>query len=190
MEIMVEFHSLWQLLPAITHRQGARALRDLMARRSDQDGQSREPQALRRRFAGARLRLGDAGDPLGVSRPFGDRRGRRGHARSLLVRRISRKRARSRRWRRPGTCRSRRTTAPDPVVLCASTHLSLNAPNALIQESVRAYLPHLVPRARHGAAGGARRLHHRPPRPRARRRARARSRREIHSDGQTTSKEL
>src|SRR4029450_8168017 len=26
-----------------------------------------------------------------------------------------------------------------PVVLCASTHLSLNAPNALIQESVRAY---------------------------------------------------
>ncbi|HTM81532.1 mandelate racemase/muconate lactonizing enzyme family protein [Asticcacaulis sp.] len=27
-----------------------------------------------------------------------------------------------------------------PVVLCASTHLGLNAPNALIQESVRAYL--------------------------------------------------
>jgi L-alanine-DL-glutamate epimerase-like enolase superfamily enzyme len=26
-----------------------------------------------------------------------------------------------------------------PVVLCASTHLSLNAPNALTQESVRAY---------------------------------------------------
>jgi L-alanine-DL-glutamate epimerase-like enolase superfamily enzyme len=26
-----------------------------------------------------------------------------------------------------------------PVVLCASTHLSLNAPNALIQESVRAF---------------------------------------------------
>jgi L-alanine-DL-glutamate epimerase-like enolase superfamily enzyme len=26
-----------------------------------------------------------------------------------------------------------------PVVLAASTHLSLNAPNALIQESVRAY---------------------------------------------------
>ena len=26
-----------------------------------------------------------------------------------------------------------------PVVLCASTHLSLNAPNALIQETVRAY---------------------------------------------------
>jgi L-alanine-DL-glutamate epimerase-like enolase superfamily enzyme len=26
-----------------------------------------------------------------------------------------------------------------PVVLCASTHLALNAPNALIQESVRAY---------------------------------------------------
>jgi L-alanine-DL-glutamate epimerase-like enolase superfamily enzyme len=25
------------------------------------------------------------------------------------------------------------------VVLCASTHLSLNAPNALIQESVRAF---------------------------------------------------
>jgi L-alanine-DL-glutamate epimerase-like enolase superfamily enzyme len=25
------------------------------------------------------------------------------------------------------------------VVLCASTHLSLNAPNALVQESVRAY---------------------------------------------------
>ncbi|MDT4868671.1 D-galactonate dehydratase [compost metagenome] len=26
-----------------------------------------------------------------------------------------------------------------PVVLCASTHLSLNAPNALVQESVRAF---------------------------------------------------
>jgi L-alanine-DL-glutamate epimerase-like enolase superfamily enzyme len=26
-----------------------------------------------------------------------------------------------------------------PVVLCASTHVSLNAPNALVQESVRAY---------------------------------------------------
>jgi len=26
-----------------------------------------------------------------------------------------------------------------PVVLCASTHLALNAPNALIQESVRAF---------------------------------------------------
>jgi len=26
-----------------------------------------------------------------------------------------------------------------PVVLCASTHLSLNAPNALVQESVRGY---------------------------------------------------
>ena len=28
-----------------------------------------------------------------------------------------------------------------PVVLTASTHLSLNAPNALVQESVRAYYP-------------------------------------------------
>jgi galactonate dehydratase len=26
-----------------------------------------------------------------------------------------------------------------PVVLCASTHLALNAPNALVQESVRAF---------------------------------------------------
>ena len=41
MDIMVEFHSLWQLLPAMHDRQGARALRHVLARGSDQDGQPR-----------------------------------------------------------------------------------------------------------------------------------------------------
>ena len=40
-----------------------------------------------------------------------------------------------------------------PVVLAASTHLSLNAPNALVQESVRAFYRHLVPRSGDRAAG-------------------------------------
>ena len=51
-----------------------------------------------------------------------------------------------------------------PVVLSASTHLSLNAPNALVQESVRAYyrtwyrdlvtaLPEVKDGLHHGAAG-------------------------------------
>ena len=69
-----------------------------------------------------------------------------------------------------------------PVVLAASTHLSLNAPNALVQESVRAYLPHLVPRSRHRAAGGEGRLHHGAARARARPRARAGHRQKVHGD--------
>ena len=41
MDIMVEFHSLWQLLPAMQDRQGARAVRHDLARGPDQDGQPR-----------------------------------------------------------------------------------------------------------------------------------------------------
>ena len=60
-----------------------------------------------------------------------------------------------------------------PVVLAASTHLSLNAPNALVQESVRAFyrtwyrdlvtaLPEVEGRHDHRAAGAGARAGARP----------------------------
>ena len=42
-------------------------------------------------------------------------------------------------WPRPSSCRSRRTTAPARSVSPPRCHLSINAPNALVQESVRAF---------------------------------------------------
>ena len=84
---MVEFHSLWQLLPGDDDRQSARALRHVLARRSDQDGQPREPQALRRGLARADLRVGDARHALGVSRSPRNGRGRSHDAGYRLVRR-------------------------------------------------------------------------------------------------------
>ena len=49
MDIMVEFHSLWQLLPAMHDRQGARAVTHLLARRPDPDGQPRRASSAMRR---------------------------------------------------------------------------------------------------------------------------------------------
>ena len=60
-----------------------------------------------------------------------------------------------------------------PVVLAASTHLSLNAPNALVQESVRAYLSDLVSRSGDRGAGSEGWLHHGAAGAGARPRARA-----------------
>jgi galactonate dehydratase len=61
-----------------------------------------------------------------------------------------------------------------PVVFCASTHLSLNAPNALLQEERARLLPHLVQRPRHRGAGSEGRLRHRAARARPRNGAPAR----------------
>ena len=69
-----------------------------------------------------------------------------------------------------------------PVVLTASTHLSLNAPNALVQESVRAYyrtwyrdLVTALPEVKDGFISV-------PPGPGPGSRARAGSGQEIHGD--------
>ena len=58
-----------------------------------------------------------------------------------------------------------------PIVLMASTHLSINAPNALIQETVRAYYTGWYTRAGHGAAGHQGRHDRSAVRPRTRHRA-------------------
>ena len=112
MDIMVEFHSMWQLLPAMTIAKALAPLRHLLARGPDQDGQPRRPPPLRRGLARADLRLGDArhaAGPFAISsrpvRPASSCSTSPGAA-------ACRRRARSPRWRRPGTCRSRRTTAP------------------------------------------------------------------------------
>ena len=45
-DIMVEFHSMWQLLPAIKIAKALAPYRHLLARRPDPHGQPRRPQAL------------------------------------------------------------------------------------------------------------------------------------------------
>ena len=98
-----------------------------------------EPEALCRGLAGADLRLRDAGQRAGASatcsRPAPPGVvmldiswcGGLSEARKIA--------AMAEAWHLP--------VAPHdctgPVVLAASTHLSLNAPNALVQESVRAF---------------------------------------------------
>ena len=113
MDIMVELHSMWQLLPAMRDRPGARALPDLLARGPDPHGQPREPEALCRGLAGADRGLRDAGRRAAAFRDLLET----GAAGVVIVDiswcgGLSARRARSPRWPRPGTCRWRRTTAP------------------------------------------------------------------------------
>ena len=139
---------------------GARAVRHELARGSDQDGQPRRPQALRRGFAGADLRLGDARHRAGPSAISSRPAPRASSCSTSPGAAGCRRRARSRRWPRPGTCRSRRTTAPGRWCSRASTHLSLNAPNALDPGERARLLSDLVSRSGDRAAGGRGRLHH------------------------------
>ena len=170
---MVEFHSLWQLLPAIPIAKALAPFDTFWHEDPIKMDSLGEPQALRGSFARADLRLRDAWHPLGVPRSPGDRRRGRRHARSSPgaadlseARKIA---AMAEAWHLP--------VAPHdctgPVVLCASTHLSLNAPNALVQESVRAYyrtwyrdlvtaLPEMENGYDHGAAGAGTRARARP----------------------------
>ena len=139
MDIMVEFHSLWQLLPAMQIARALAPFETFWHEDPIRMDSLAEPQALRRGLAGADLRLGDAGRALARSaicwRP--------GAAGVVMLdlswcgglseaRKIA---AMAEAWHLP--------VAPHdctgPVVLAASTHLSLNAPNALVQESVRAF---------------------------------------------------
>jgi galactonate dehydratase len=159
MEIMVEFHSLWQLLPAI---EIAKALTPY--------GTSWHEDPIRMDSLGDLARYAAVSPaPICASETLGSRFAFRdlletGAAGIIMLdlswcgglseaRKIA---AMAETWHLP--------VAPHdctgPVVLAASTHLSLNAPNALIQESVRAYyrtwyrdLVTALPEVRHGHIG-------------------------------------
>ena len=138
MDIMVEFHSLWQLLPAI---QIAKALTPF--------GTFWHEDPIRMDSLGSLRRYAEASPaPICASETIATRWGFRdlletGAAGVIMLdlswcgglseaRKIA---SMAEAWHLP--------IAPHdctgPVVLTASTHLSLNAPNALVQESVRAF---------------------------------------------------
>lgn len=138
MDIMVEFHSMWQLLPAM---QIARALEPFDTFWHEDPIKMDSLSSLKRYAQASKA-------PISASETLGSRWG----FRDLLetdsagfvmldiswcgglseARKIA---SMAEAWHLP--------IAPHdctgPVVLAASTHLSLNAPNALVQESVRAF---------------------------------------------------
>jgi galactonate dehydratase len=138
MDIMVEFHGLWQLLPAL---QIARALTPYQTFWHE-DPIKMDSLSSLKRYADVSTA------PISASETLGSRWGFRdlletGVAGVVMMdlswcgglseaRKIA---SMAEAWHLP--------IAPHdctgPVVLCASTHLSLNAPNALVQESVRAF---------------------------------------------------
>ncbi len=138
MDIMVEFHSMWQLLPAL---QIAKALTPYQTFWHE-DPIKMDSLSSLKRYAD----LSPA--PISASETLATRWGFRdlletGAAGVVMLdlswcgglseaRKIA---SMAEAWHLP--------IAPHdctgPVVLCASTHLSLNAPNALVQESVRAF---------------------------------------------------
>ena len=138
MDVMVEFHSMWQLLPAIR-----------IARALEPFGTYWHEDPIRMDSLGDLARYAEASPaPLCASETIATRWGFRdllqtGAAGIVMLdlswcgglseaRKIA---AMAEAWHLP--------VAPHdctgPVVLAASTHLSLNAPNALVQESVRAF---------------------------------------------------
>ena len=138
MDIMVEFHSLWQLLPAMTI---ARALAPYNTFWHE-DPIKMDSLASLKRYAEVSQAPICASETLATRWAFRDllETGAAGIVMLDLswcgglseARKIA---AMAEAWHLP--------VAPHdctgPVVLCASTHLSLNAPNALVQESVRGY---------------------------------------------------
>lgn len=138
MDIMVEFHSMWQLLPAI---QIARALTPFQTFWHE-DPIRMDSLASLKRYAEV------SPAPICASETLASRWGFRDYLETGVAgvvmldiswcgglseaRKIA---SMAEAWHLP--------VAPHdctgPVVLCASTHLSLNAPNALVQESVRAF---------------------------------------------------
>lgn len=138
MDIMVEFHSLWQLLPAM---QIARALEPFNTFWHE-DPIRMDSLGSLRRYAQASVAPICASETLATRWGFRDLL-ETGVAGIVMLdlswcgglseaRKIA---AMAEAWHLP--------VAPHdctgPVVLTASTHLSLNAPNALVQESVRAF---------------------------------------------------
>lgn len=138
MQIMVEFHLMWQLLPAI---EIARAL-EPYGTFWHEDPIKMDSLSSLKRYADASTAPIAASETLGSRWAFRDliETGAAGVFNLDIswcgglseARKIA---SMAEAWHLP--------IAPHdctgPVVLCASTHLSLNAPNALIQESVRAF---------------------------------------------------
>lgn len=138
MDIMVEFHSMWQLLPAIKI---TRALAPY-ATYLHEDPIRMDSLSLLKRCTEA------SPAPLCASETLGEI----GAFRDLLETGVARVVMLDLRWC-GGLSVARKVAAmaeahklpvaphdcAGPVVLAASTHLSLSAPNALIQESVRAF---------------------------------------------------
>ncbi len=157
-DIMVEFHSLWQLLPAIRI---AKALAPFSTTWHE-DPIRMDSLASLKRYAEASPAPICASETLGTRWAFRDLL-ETGAAGVIMLdlswcggvseaRKIA---AMAEAWHLP--------VAPHdctgPVVLAASTHLSLNAPNALIQESVRAYYRTWYRDLVTGLPAGRRRLH-------------------------------
>jgi L-alanine-DL-glutamate epimerase-like enolase superfamily enzyme len=138
MDIMVEFHSMWQLTPAI---QIARALAPFNTFWHE-DPIKMDSMGDLKRYGEASLAPVCASETLATRWRFRDLLETNAAGIVMLdlswcgglteARAIA---AMAEAWHLP--------VAPHdctgPVVLCASTHLSLNAPNALVQESVRAF---------------------------------------------------
>lgn len=138
MDIMVEFHSMWQLLPAM---QIARELNQYKTFWHE-DPIKMDSLSSLKRYAEVSHAPISASETLGSRWAFRDLL-ETGAAGVMMLdiswcgglseaRKIA---SMAEAWHLP--------VAPHdctgPVVLCASTHLSLNAPNALVQESVRAF---------------------------------------------------
>jgi galactonate dehydratase len=137
-DIMVEFHSMWQLLPALEiaralapfrtfwHEDPIRmdSLADLKRYADVSPAPLCASETLATRWRFKDLLLTDAAGVIMLDLSWC---GGLSEAKKIATMAEA--------WRLP--------VAPHdctgPVVLCASTHLSLNAPNALIQESVRAF---------------------------------------------------
>jgi L-alanine-DL-glutamate epimerase-like enolase superfamily enzyme len=138
MDIMVEFHSLWQLLPAITIAKALGPFNTFW----HEDPIRMDSLASLKRYAEASPAPICASETLATRWAFRDLL-ETGAAGVIMLdlswcggiseaRKIA---SMAEAWHlsvAPHDCTG-------PVVLCASTHLSLNAPNALVQESVRAY---------------------------------------------------
>ncbi len=137
-DIMVEFHSMWQLLPAMTI---ARALAPFNTFWHE-DPIKMDSLGSLKRYAEASIAPICASETLGSRFAFRDLL-ETGVAGVVMldiawcggISEAKKIASMAEAWHLP--------VAPHdctgPVVLAASTHLSLNAPNALVQESVRAY---------------------------------------------------
>lgn len=138
MEIMVEFHSMWQLLPAIAIAKALAPYRTFW----HEDPIRMDSLADLKRYADASPAPLCASETLATRWRFKDLLLTEAAGVIMLdlswcggISEAKKIASMAEAWRlsiAPHDCTG-------PVVLCASTHLSLNAPNALIQESVRAF---------------------------------------------------